>query len=69
MGEKETSSVVSEPIGQPDFAHRVCDFESVNHPLTESGSFAVRNNCGYSGAGHNDPATWNSMLKRVTAYL
>ena len=46
-----------EPIGQPDLAHRVCDFESVNHPLTESGSFAARDNCGYSELDMNDPAT------------
>ena len=46
-GEKETSSVVSAPIGRPDLAHRVCGFEPVNDPLTESGSFAARDSCGY----------------------
>ena len=74
MGEKETSSVLSGPIGRSELAHRVCGFESVNHPLTESGSFAARDSRGYPGAGHewsymNGPATWSSMLKRVTAYL
>ena len=59
MSEKETSSVVSEPIGQPDLAHRVCGFESVNHPLTESGSLAARDSCGYSGAGHE----WSCNLR------
>ena len=52
MGEKEASSVVSEPIGRPALAQRVCGFEPVNDPLTESGSFAARDSCGYSGAGH-----------------
>ena len=30
MGEKKTTSVVSEPIGRPALPHRVCNFESVN---------------------------------------
>ena len=52
MGEKKTTSVVSEPIGRPALPHRVCNFESVNPSLTDSGSVAARDGCGYSGAGH-----------------
>jgi hypothetical protein len=52
VGEKKTTSVVSEPVGRPALPPRVCDFESVNYSLTDSCCFAARDSCGYSGAGH-----------------
>ena len=52
VAEKKTTSVVSEPVGRSALPHRVYCFESVNHLLTDSGSFAARGGCGHSGAGH-----------------
>jgi len=52
VGEKKTTSVISEPVGRPALPHRVYDFESMDHSLTNGGSFAARDSCGYSGAGH-----------------
>ena len=50
--EKKTTGAVSEPVGRSALPHRVYCFESVNHLLTDTGSFAARDDCGHSGAGH-----------------
>jgi len=49
---EKATSVVLEPLGRAALPQRVYCFESVKFILTDSGSFAARDNCGYSGAGH-----------------
>ena len=52
VGEKKTTSVVSESVGRSALPHRVYCFGSVNRLLTNISSFAARDSCGHSGAGH-----------------
>ncbi len=67
--EKKTTSVVSESVGRSGLPHRVYCFESVNRLFTESALSQRETAVVTQELDMNDPATWSSLLKKVTAYL